>query len=349
MNNAVPSYLLNRSPRRNVVASATQGLVSERPPHVSIAGNKFTLVDAAGNERVVSYLHQGDVSLDVVVVYANPVKSKVFYGGQYDASVASPPTCFSDNGVAPSINAAQPQAPGCASCPKNFWGSAISQAGKQIKACRDAKKVAVLVPDQSGDLVFQLKIPPNSLTGFNAYAKSIGAADLGSRPADISDLTTRIFFVSQGTLGFEMKGFISEETAQIVASFDSPEAEAKLDFIVGKDDQPLNPQLSLPASQDQFSQAAVAEAPKAVAPNQPPKSVRTRQSVETPPAQAPSPELLEDPSDLGLDDVPAFLHSSEGAFTTGTRPTFGIVSQAVPPSAALKGAIESAFSLPTRK
>ena len=190
----LPSYLLGRQVR-GVANAATQGIGASVPPHVSIADNAFTLVDAAGNERRVGYLHEGELSIDIVVVYANPHVSKIFYDRPYDREDAGPPDCFSDNGEAPSIAASSPQAQLCQTCPRNIWGSATSKmSGKQTKACQDSKKIGVLVPGFGGEMVFLFKIPPASLKGFSAYVRKISAWDLGPRKADPSDIVTRVAF-----------------------------------------------------------------------------------------------------------------------------------------------------------
>lgn len=367
MTSQIPAYLLSHTRKRNVAAAAAQGLASSRPAHISILGNKFTLIDSAGNQRPVGYLHEGNLALDVVIVYANPVKSKVFYDDVYDSDNTAAPICFSDNGVAPSINAVTPQAQLCSTCPKNAWGSALSQKGKQIKACKDAKKIAVLVPSVAGDMLFQLKIPPNSLSGFNAYVRQVDAWDLGPRKADVSDITTRLQFVSQGTFSFEPTGLIEENVAEMVFALDTPEAEAKLDALVGKDDKPL--QGALPAPQEAVQpRIAVAPMPSPVsapiklAPvpiedthvSAPEHAAPTRRGPRARRAAEPTTDSVNVvhsvADDLGDDDgMPAFLKSRAAEVVHESPSKFGIVQQPAPPSAALKSAIESAFSLPIRK
>ena len=46
---ALPAYLQNRQ-SQGVAARATAGMGGILPPHISIKGNQYTLVDAAGNK-----------------------------------------------------------------------------------------------------------------------------------------------------------------------------------------------------------------------------------------------------------------------------------------------------------
>lgn len=342
----IPSFLLNRNVR-GVAQAATAGLLASVPAHISITGNKFTLVDAAGNEKPTGYLHEGNLSLDIVIVYANPNVSKIFYDRPYDPNDSGPPDCFSDNGQAPSINAGTPQSNLCSVCPKNSWGSATSNmTGKQTKACQDSKKLGVLVPAIAGEMVFMLKVPPNSLKGLNAYVRKIAEWDLGPRKADPSDITTRISFESQGTLRFDEVDFISEQAAGWVAALDSPEAEAKLDLIVGKTDRPRqealpapqqglqpNPQLaptagasqehtntqSFQAPSDTSSQGSFPNGTAtAASPSDAPARRRGRPegatnkpkaaAAQTAPSNGPG--FLTDKQDLEDNDVPAFLRKN---------------------------------------
>jgi len=179
----LPAYLQNL-PSRNLAQAAIANVGAGNPPHLSIEGSRFTLVDVAGNIIPIQTLH-----VDVVIVDVNGHISKIYYNPAtpYDPKnpSASPPLCFSDNGQAPSMNAGHPQAPTCASCPNNVWGSKISLMGSAVKACRDEQKIAVYVgafneQDKRwvpySDGIFLLRIPPGSFINWRAYmAKFAGA------------------------------------------------------------------------------------------------------------------------------------------------------------------------------
>src|SRR5262245_61518744 len=101
MTNMLSQYRANR-PR--LLDDATQGLGGMLPPRVSIDGNVFTLVDPSGSSLRVPSLPEGP-ALDVVFIDANPKVSKIYWGKSYQPNSVTPPQCFSDNGVAPSISA----------------------------------------------------------------------------------------------------------------------------------------------------------------------------------------------------------------------------------------------------
>jgi hypothetical protein len=84
-------------------------------------------------------------SIEVVILRASTVVSKIFYVNGYVEGSTAPPDCYSTNGVTPAAGAANKHTAACATCPKNAWGSRITPAGKQGKACGDSKRLA-LVP-----------------------------------------------------------------------------------------------------------------------------------------------------------------------------------------------------------
>lgn len=118
-------------------------------------------------------------SIEVVILRASKVKSKLYYEG-YEDGANKPPICFSSNGVSPDPRAQTKQANACAICPKNVSGSRIDENGQaRGKACRDNKRVA-LVP--LGDLHNEslggpmlLRIPAASLNDFATYGNALTA------------------------------------------------------------------------------------------------------------------------------------------------------------------------------
>ena len=256
MTQSVPAFLLARTSVRNVAQAAMQGIVGAQPPRVSIAGNRFTLFDAAGNSRQVTITGQDgrqyvSSSLRCVIIDANQETSKVFFEGDYDSvGDNSPPTCFSDNGTAPSSQAAKPQALQCNVCQWNAWGSKINAQGKQVKACNDKKKLAVIIP---GDpMVYQFQIPPASLKNLRGCMAMIAQQSLGPRNADITDVVTEIEFESQGVLKFTPVEFINEAiAAQIEAA---AQDQIKLDMIVGRNDVPYRGQIAAAPAVAQITQ-----------------------------------------------------------------------------------------------
>lgn len=225
--NQVPAHILARQ-KRDLVGAALGGINAGSPAHISIAGNRFTLVDDAGNQKPVQTLY-----LDVCVIDANPSVSKIYFDPRIPfepgGDNSNPPICWSDNGVGASAQAAQPQNTSCQLCPQNAWGSAVSKAtGKPVKACNDVKKLAVVVPGT--ELVFLLRIPPASLKNLAKYTQT-----LAGHGVDLPDAITRLEFESQGVLKFTPMGYVDEASA---AFTDRVIAAKGTDQLIGRNDRP---------------------------------------------------------------------------------------------------------------
>lgn len=333
-----PNYMEGSD--RSLATRGMQGIGGVMPPHISIARNRFTLVDAAGNEQPVQQLY-----LDVVVLDVNPNPSKVYYEGAYDPNEVDrkPPTCFSDNGLAPSREASIPQAPACAGCQFNAWGSEISQTGAKVKACRDYKKIAVFVPLNKG-IQFQLRIPPNTLKIWKAYC-----ANIGGQGADMCDIITRITFdeQEQGTLNFEPVGWVPQK---FMEWYKEILASHKLDQLTGVLDKPIEGQITarpaaalgstLPPPRAQMQepeaeimppQQASQAAPKK--PGRPVGSTNKPKAPAAPPAQTTAPVNAVD-TDADPLEIPDFL-----------KRTSPKMEDAPAPDEALSSAIDDAFNM----
>lgn len=247
----IPSFLANRQ-SRSLVDSATAGLSTARPPHISRKGNRFTMVDGAGNQKPVALMDpNGNVYIDVVVIDVNPAKSKTYYAGKWSEDSTEGPACFSDNGTGPSVHASKPQAPTCAVCPMAEWGSATSKlTGAAIPACQDGKKLAVIIPGDPANLVYEFVVPPASFsdkeTGWVRYGQSLRTFSIGSRSADLCDVVTRISFVpgKMGIMAFTAVSLIDEAMA---ARMDAAWAADSTAAVVGKTDKARDPSLPVAA------------------------------------------------------------------------------------------------------
>lgn len=193
MTDQLPAHLAARQ-RPTMLAAAISGLSRTRGPHVSIADNRFTLVDGNGAEKPIQTLY-----VDLVVVDVNPHVSRLYYDPSkpYNKDDNTPPLCFSDNGIGASQQASEPQNTNCQLCPKSAWNSAVSKmTGKGIPACAQRKKLAVIAGGM-GEMVFDLTVPPASLGNWLAYCNIL--AQRGLEPYDVY---TRVEFESQGVLKF---------------------------------------------------------------------------------------------------------------------------------------------------
>lgn len=311
--------------RRAVTAAMTEGL-SSQPPRISINNSTFTLIDRAGNEMMCNLVDpQLGRYLDVIIAGANNNKSKIFYDGDWTPQSSEPPLCWSDNGIAPSVNAMTPQHPTCNGCEWNKIGSETSKlTGRGIKACQDRKKLGVFVVGLSLDDLYQFQVTPAALKNLSAYGKWVSGqpSRSGNGAADVSEVITRLYFVQgqQGVIGFAAVAAIDEAQD---AAIDRAWNSGKIPEIIGTDDKPISGLLAAPAQQAQLPPPqqqwapppAQLPAPAGANPHaQPPQQFQ--QPVHQPqqftaaqpvaPANYPAP-----PPDQLHNDVPGFLQRAQ--------------------------------------
>jgi hypothetical protein len=237
----LPAHLRDL-PSRGLAQRIQSNIGSGSPPLCSIEGNKFTLIDSVGNDELVA-THDPNLGLylDCCIVDAGDHESKIFYGQDrpYDpnATTRPPPKCWSDNGVAPSKRASEPQAKTCTPDPEGKWGCrwAVWGSGKKREggtvippACGKYQKLAI-VP-VGDDMAFLLRVPPNSLGNLQAYQAKF-KDEVGPE-----HVVTRIWFVSQGTLNFSAINYIDEAMAGVQKKL---RADKATDNLVGRGDQPI--------------------------------------------------------------------------------------------------------------
>lgn len=234
---ALPAHLQQQQLPR-LSDRATEGMGSALPPHISIRGNEFTLVDAAGEETTIDTKH-----LDVAIIDMQEGLSKLYYGGKdWTPDSKDPPICWSANGIGPSKEAIEPQAPTCQQCPNNVRGSAVSKlSGASIKACRDEKWLAVII-DGYADLIFQFRVTPGSFKNWSAYSEKFK-----KQPFDIRDVITRLQFEKDknGVVTFMPANWLTPELTDLRNKLVLAKAT---DGIVGRLDQPI---AALPAPAQQ--------------------------------------------------------------------------------------------------
>jgi hypothetical protein len=207
----VPAHLAQRVGVPSVLAQSLAGGIGsgESVPRISIKGSRFRIVEG-GTETVLD-----TTTLDVVVVGANPRLSKTWYAKAWTPeSEPSNPDCFSLDGVSPDTQATEPQNDLCASCPQNAWGSKVTPQGKQIKACSDQKRLAVVAADDPTGPVYLLQVTPAALQGLGKYQKELSLRGI---PAEI--VRTRVSFDTDASfpkLKFDFGGFLDEATQQEV-------------------------------------------------------------------------------------------------------------------------------------
>jgi hypothetical protein len=141
--------------------------------HISYKGKVWHVVQ--GEDRTLVTNDDGDprASIEVVILKANAKISKTFYATGFEEGTNAKPDCYSNDGVAPAVDAQSPQAAKCAICPHNQWGSKITEQGAKGKACGDVRRLAVA---PSGDLenAMLLRVPAASLKELAKYAELLG-------------------------------------------------------------------------------------------------------------------------------------------------------------------------------
>src|SRR4051812_36891290 len=86
---------------------------------------KVWSIKYGGQERALTNPETGEprFSIEVVIVKARAVKSKIFYEAGFDDTAANSPDCFSNNGVTPDAASPKKQHTNCTLCPHNQFGS----------------------------------------------------------------------------------------------------------------------------------------------------------------------------------------------------------------------------------
>lgn len=224
---------------------ATRALVGNGgSKRISLRGGKFRMV-VNGEEILTS----GNDSLNVVIVEAARDVSRTFYAGAYNPKAdATPPDCWSNNGVAPDASIEEPQHHNCAECPQNIKGSA-SGGGR---ACRHFRRLAVALADDIGGDIYQLTLASKSIFGkgdlthmpFEQYAKYVG-----SQGYNLNTLSTEMRFdpdSDTAKLFFKPLKFLAKDQWEIAKrQGETPAAKKAIEMSVAKASSDA-PKLSAP-------------------------------------------------------------------------------------------------------
>lgn len=183
-----------------------------------------------GNETPITVLNPqtGQMepvpTLEVVIVKANPFLNKQYYAGKYTEGSNSKPDCYSLDGKVPSHTVEKPVFSNCTLCPKNVYGSAISDDGKKSKACRDTKKLAIvpLADLRNGSLggPMLFRVPPSALKDLSTMADAMKA-----RGYPYNSVAVR--------LGFDIEASHPKPTFKAIRPLTDDEAEIVLELFQG--------------------------------------------------------------------------------------------------------------------
>jgi len=257
-------------------------------PVVSIKGKVFHI--QRGDERTLITKPGEDdpaSSLEVVIVKANPGRSKVFYAAGYQEGATGKPDCYSNNGTTPEADAQSPQSKTCATCAHNQWGSRVTANGGKGKACADSRRIAIATVGAPNDPML-VRVPAASIKNLEEYGKI-----LASRGVPPQAVVTRIGFdysVAWPSLTFKPVGVINDtDLLKEIASASQTELAAQ---IVGM--KAVSPDSPVPTEDESGAIEAApvvaatpvaAPAPKAAAPKPAPA-----------PTAAPAPVVQSAPS-----------------------------------------------------
>ena len=237
MTNQLPAHLQGLA-SRGLAEKAASFLGSTQPPHVSIQGNTFTLIDSSNNEIPLG------PTMQACIVDVSDVKCKKYFAKEWEPNSNDPPDCWSANGVAPSREAPAPQARTCAECKWNMRGSKVSKiSGAAIKACRDEVWLALLLPQYS-NMLFQLVITPGSFETWGNYLQKFKQMP----GLDLVHILTQFSFVPKvnGVIDFAAANYIDAALADAAGKALGAKAT---DIYVGRNDVPIQGALPAPAAQ----------------------------------------------------------------------------------------------------
>lgn len=255
--------------------------------HVKVGDEETTITDSETGDPVGS--------LRLVLLKASPHISKNYYKGGYEEGSNEAPTCWSIDGIRPDP-AADKQAETCAICPKNQFGSRITDAGKKVKACGDSRRIAVVPEGDFKNEVYGgamlLRVPASSLSNLAQYGKK-----MKNRGFPYNTIITRVSFdhtVSFPKLEFNaIRPLTDEEANEIVQLMNDHDFADKVEAVLAKDlevvpveqdgdEEDDGPLFEEPPEKAEKSKKAKAPDPAPVKPVETPKKeVKNEAKVET--------------------------------------------------------------------
>jgi hypothetical protein len=264
---AVSTRFANLQRKNDLAAGVQSGF-----GHIGYRGKTWSIRHRGEEKPIMRPDGDGPAnSIEVVVLKSSAAVSKIWYEKGFVEGSNASPDCFSTNGVTPDAASTKKQAPTCATCPKNAWGSRITPLGKPGKACSDSKRLAVVPFNDIANEVFGgpmlLRVPAASLQDLATY---------GTRMDQIGfpyfAVGTRISFdPNQAYPKFEFRAIrpLSDAEADLVIEMrESPEvarilAEGIDDVTFESNQHPLAAAFEQPPQQ---TQTVAPSAPQTVAP-----------------------------------------------------------------------------------
>ena len=244
-------------------------------------------------------------SIEVVILKAASVVSKVWYKDGFTEGSNAAPDCFSTNGLTPDAQSRNKQCNTCAACPMNAWGSRVTPAGKAGKACSDSKRAAVVPLGDIRNEVYGgpmlLRVPAASLNELAQFGNKL--ASLGYPYYGVG---VRISFdAAEAYPKFQFGAIrpLSDEEARAVIEMQNSGAVSRIlaegSEHAAPEQAPVSREAALQAVFEQPPAPAPAPAPVAAAPvaaapvaAAPKRDYKKRPATPTP-APAPEPVITE--------------------------------------------------------
>lgn len=283
-------------------------------PTVSIKGKVFTLKRGDEKTLITDSNDEPARSLEVVILKAGPAGdklSKVYYASGYTEGSDAKPLCYSNDGIAPGVNATEPQSKSCATCPKNIWGSHVSEDGKKGKACSDSKRLAIAPAGQVNDPML-MRVPAASLKALTAFGQQ-----LAKRGVPYQAVVAKIGFdysVAHPALTFKPVGFVDESTLMEIKEVVESDLVKRIcgeieDLYVPDDADTTGESFEQkkPEPKVEPKKTVVKPKPQVTEDDDPPPKVKVKVEAEEAPAPKPTAKSVvqevEDDLDAALDDM----------------------------------------------
>ena len=231
-------------------------------PRISIRAGRYRLVEE-GVETPVG------ITLDAIIVGANPKVSKVFFSKPYDQAADNvQPDCASDNGITPNASVQNPVSNGCSNCPNNVLGSKMTPSGAKSKLCADQRHLAVIAAADPNK-VYALTIPISGMKALREYLK-----DLDNYHTSPEEVITELGFddaASFPKITFKRKGYVPDKFL------------SRIDEIVAGEDVKVAVRLMPPSGTTKMAGLAAPSAPAVdeAYEDEPVKSVPTPEPAKT--------------------------------------------------------------------
>ncbi len=203
----IPAHIQALMAKANV-AKTDEMTLSISVPRISTKGNRLKAI----NGEVETKLGNEFYGVIVGISPEGQAKAKTYYAAGWTEDSHEAPDCSSANGVVPDSWVGTPIHSVCATCPQNQWGSAESKDGKKAKACKESKRLHIVLADdvlKENPTVYVMAVTVNTFKNFTAYG-----AELKKRGLDSPFyVITKVMLDEESSvprLQFEITGFLDE-------------------------------------------------------------------------------------------------------------------------------------------